>query len=72
LSEPLPSDNWQGRTGLVHQAVMHDFLSLEMHQVYACGVPVMVKAAYHDFITQCHLPRDAFFSDVFTPSTSNP
>ncbi len=72
LSEPLPSDNWQGRTGLVHQAVMHDFLSLEMHQVYACGVTVMVKAAYHDFITQCHLPRDAFFSDVFTPSTSNP
>lgn len=72
LSEPLPSDNWQGRTGLVHQAVMHDFPSLETHQVYACGAPVMVKAAYHDFITQCHLPRDAFFSDVFTPSTSNP
>lgn len=72
LSEPLSSDNWQGRTGLVHQAVMHDFPSLETHQVYACGAPVMVKAAYHDFITQCHLPRDAFFSDVFTPSTSNP
>lgn len=72
LSEPLLSDNWQGRTGLVHQAVMHDFPSLETHQVYACGAPVMVKAAYHDFITQCHLPRDAFFSDVFTPSTSNP
>ncbi|MBA3756398.1 MAG: CDP-6-deoxy-delta-3,4-glucoseen reductase [Nitrosomonas sp.] len=72
LSEPLPTDNWQGRTGLVHEAVMQDFHSLEIYQVYACGVPVMVKAAYHDFTSQCNLPKDAFFSDVFTPSTSNP
>lgn len=72
LSEPLPTDNWKGRTGLVHEAVMQDFHSLEIHQVYACGVPVMVKAAYHDFTSQCNLPKDAFFSDVFAPSTSNP
>ncbi len=25
LSEPLPEDNWQGRTGLVHQAVLDDY-----------------------------------------------
>ncbi|MBP6058657.1 MAG: CDP-6-deoxy-delta-3,4-glucoseen reductase [Nitrosomonas sp.] len=72
LSEPLSTDNWLGRTGLVHEAVMQDFHNLAVHQVYACGVPVMVKAAYHDFTSQCHLPKDAFFSDVFTPSTSNP
>lgn len=72
LSEPLPSDSWKGRIGLVHQAVMQDFDSLKTHQIYACGTPVMVKAAYHDFTTQRNLPRDAFFSDVFTPSTSNP
>jgi CDP-4-dehydro-6-deoxyglucose reductase len=72
LSEPLPTDNWEGRTGLVHQAVMQDFHDLETHQVYACGTPVMIKAAYHDFTRQCNLPKDAFFSDVFTPSTSNP
>jgi len=72
LSEPLPTDNWKGRSGLVHQAVMQDFHSLETCQVYACGAPVMVKAAYHDFTNQCNLPKDAFFSDVFTPSTSNP
>lgn len=72
LSEPLSTDNWKGRTGLVHQAVMQDFHNLEAHQVYACGTPVMVKAAYHDFTRQCNLPKDAFFSDVFTPSTSNP
>lgn len=72
LSEPLPADDWNGRTGLVHKAVMQDFNSLETYQVYACGAPVMVKAAYHDLTNQCKLPKDAFFSDVFTPSTSNP
>ena len=72
LSEPLPTDNWEGRIGLVHEAVMHDFRGLEKHQVYACGVPAMVKAAYHDFTSLRNLPKDAFFSDVFTPSTSNP
>ncbi|SFE43451.1 CDP-6-deoxy-delta-3,4-glucoseen reductase [Nitrosomonas sp. Nm166] len=72
LSEPLLTDNWEGRTGLVHQAVLQDYPSLETHQVYACGSPGMVKAAYYDFTNQCNLPRDAFFSDVFTPSTSNP
>jgi CDP-4-dehydro-6-deoxyglucose reductase len=71
LSEPLSTDHWKGRTGLVHKAVMQDFNSLEACQVYACGAPVMVKAAYHDFTNQCSLPKDAFFSDVFTPSTSN-
>lgn len=72
LSEPLESDQWKGRTGLVHEAVMQDIQSLEKYQIYACGAPVMVKAAYHDFINYRGLPKDAFFSDVFTPSTSNP
>lgn len=72
LSEPLETDSWEGRTGLVHEAVIQDFQTLEKHQVYACGAPVMVKAAYHDFINSRCLPKDAFFSDVFTPSTSNP
>lgn len=71
LSEPLPKDNWEGRTGLVHEAVMQDFHHLERHQIYACGTPAMVKAAYHDFTTQCNLPKDAFFSDVFAPSVSS-
>lgn len=71
LSEPLVSDHWDRRTGLVHQAVMQDFDDLSAYQVYACGTPLMVKAAYHDFTTQCNLSKDAFFSDVFTPSTSH-
>ncbi len=71
LSEPLPTDNWEGRTGLVHEAIMQDFSSLEKHQVYACGAPAMVKAAYYDFTKSRDLPTDAFFSDVFVPSISN-
>jgi len=40
---------------------------LSGHQVYACGVPVMVDAAQRDFIAQCRLPEDEFFADSFTP-----
>lgn len=68
LSEPLPEDNWTGKTGLVHQAVMEDFESLAGYQVYACGAPVMVQAANRDFIDLRNLPADEFFSDAFTYS----
>ena len=71
LSEPLPSDNWPGRTGLVHEAVMQDHANLAKHQVYACGAPAMIKAAYHDFTSYRSLPKDAFFSDIFAPSANN-
>jgi CDP-4-dehydro-6-deoxyglucose reductase len=66
LSEPDPQDEWQGRTGFVHQAVMHDFPSLADHQVYACGAPVMVESAQRDFVSQCNLPAEEFYADSFT------
>jgi len=66
LSEPLAEDHWQGKTGFAHQAVMEDYSDLSGHQVYACGGPVMVKAAHHDFTTQRDLPGEEFFSDAFT------
>ena len=69
LSEPLPGDNWNGRTGLVHEAVVHDIPDMSGCQVYACGVPVMVEAAHRDFTSRCGLPEEEFFSDAFTPST---
>ena len=68
LSEPLPEDNWSGRTGLVHQAVMQDLPDLSGHQVYACGVPVMVESAHRDFTAHRGLPDEEFFSDSFTPA----
>jgi CDP-4-dehydro-6-deoxyglucose reductase len=66
ISDALPADNWTGRTGFVHRAVMEDFPDLSAHQVYACGVPVMVDAAKRDFIQQCRLPEDEFYADSFT------
>ena len=66
LSEPAPEDGWSGRTGLVHQAVMLDHPNLMHHQVYACGAPVMVDAAQHDFVMKCGLPDDEFYADAFT------
>ncbi len=66
LSEAKPTDAWTGRTGFVHQAVMHDHADLSAHQVYACGVPIMVESAKRDFTTQCGLSEDEFFADAFT------
>jgi CDP-4-dehydro-6-deoxyglucose reductase, E3 len=74
ISDALPEDEWHGRSGFVHHAVMQDFPDLSGYQVYACGAPVVVEAAHKDFTTQCALPDDEFFSDAFTPSvdTSKP
>ncbi|MBK9161026.1 MAG: CDP-6-deoxy-delta-3,4-glucoseen reductase [Nitrosomonadales bacterium] len=66
LSDALPEDNWQGRTGFVHQAVLDDYDDLSAHEVYACGAPVVVEAAHRDFTSQRGLPEDAFYSDAFT------
>ncbi|TAK91262.1 MAG: CDP-6-deoxy-delta-3,4-glucoseen reductase [Burkholderiaceae bacterium] len=66
LSEAKPEDQWTGRTGLVHQAVMQDHPDLSGHQVYACGVPIMVDSARRDFSAQCKLPPEEFFADSFT------
>ena len=66
LSEPKPEDAWTGRTGLVHEAVMHDLPNLMEHQVYACGAPIMVTSAQHDFVVRCGLPDDEFYADSFT------
>ena len=66
LSEPTPEDEWTGRTGFVHQAVMADLPDLSGHQVYACGAPVMVESAQRDFVALCGLPEEEFLADAFT------
>lgn len=65
VSDALPEDDWQGRSGFVHRAVMADHPDLSGHQVYACGAPVVIDAAKHDLVAQCQLPADAFFADSF-------
>ena len=66
ISDALPEDHWTGRTGFVHRAVMADFPDLSGHQVYACGVPIMVDSAKKDFVGQCKLPENEFYCDSFT------
>jgi len=66
ISDALPEDQWQGRSGFVHRAVMQDFPDLSRHQVYACGVPIMVDSARRDFTAACKLPEDEFYADSFT------
>ena len=66
LSEPAAGDEWTGRNGLVHQAVLADFPDLSGHQVYACGAPGLIEAAKRDFTTRCNLPAEEFFADIFS------
>ena len=66
VSNAVPEDNWQGRTGFVHLAVMEDFDDLSGYQVYACGAPIVVDSARHDYVRQAGLPEEEFFADAFT------
>ncbi|NJC27277.1 NADH:ubiquinone reductase (Na(+)-transporting) subunit F [Neolewinella antarctica] len=48
LSEPLESDNWDGLTGYIHQAVLDNYLKdheePEEIEYYLCGPPMMLSA----------------------------
>jgi len=66
VSDALPEDNWQGRTGFVHQAVLEDIPDLSGFQVYACGAPVVVESAQRDFSDLACLDEAEFFADSFT------
>lgn len=65
VSDALPEDRWDGRTGLVHRAAMADYPDLSGWQVYACGAPAMIDAARKDFTAHCALPESEFLSDAF-------
>ena len=66
VSDALPEDQWQGRTGFVHQAVLEDIPDLSGFQVYACGAPVVVESAQRDFSDLAGLDEAEFFADSFT------
>jgi len=65
VSDALPEDNWTGRAGFVHAAVLQDHANLSGHQVYACGAPIVVDSARAAY-TQAGLPSDEFYADSFT------
>ena len=69
LSGAQAGDNWAGRTGYVHQAVLDDYKDLNSYQAYVCGAPGMCEAAHTSFVKQ-GLNSDEFFSDAFTFAVS--
>jgi CDP-4-dehydro-6-deoxyglucose reductase len=66
ISNALPEDNWTGRTGFVHKAVVEDFPDLSGFQVYACGAPIVVDSARAEYSDAAKLPPDEFYADAFT------
>ena len=66
VSDATEEDQWQGRSGFVHRAVMEDFPDLSGHQVYACGAPIVIESARKDFSAISQLPPDEFYADSFT------
>ena len=45
---------------------MEDFSDLSGYQVYACGAPIVVDSAKHDYVAERGLPEEEFFADAFT------
>ncbi|MBI3569809.1 MAG: CDP-6-deoxy-delta-3,4-glucoseen reductase [Gammaproteobacteria bacterium] len=64
LSEPRPGDNWIGRVGTVHEAILQDFPDMAGYEVYACGSVGMVETAHSAFL-QKGMAEDRCFSDAF-------
>lgn len=59
-----PGANWQGRSGLVHEAVLQDFVSLEAYDIYIAGPFAMAGVAREAFAKQgAH--REQMFADAF-------
>jgi len=44
-----PDADWTGRTGLVHKAIMDDFVSLHDHDIYVAGRFEMARVAREEF-----------------------
>ena len=57
-------EDWQGKTGLVHKAAMHDIMSFEPYDIYLAGRFEMVGAIRGDFVEHGalleHMYADAF------------
>jgi MocE subfamily Rieske [2Fe-2S] domain protein len=68
LSEPLPEDDWQSPTGLIHQVLFDNYLSQHFDpraiEYYLCGPPVMIQAAL-GMLAELNVPRAQIAFDEF-------
>ena len=64
LSEPKAEDNWDGKTGYVHEAILSDHADLSAYEIYAAGPPSMVYAG-RDLFPARGLDLENYISDAF-------
>ncbi|MCW5611561.1 MAG: cytochrome b N-terminal domain-containing protein [Rubrivivax sp.] len=69
LSALAPDDPWPGRRGLVHEAMLADFPSLQGYELYACGSVQMIETAVPSFIAR-GLDENFCHSDAFVPAAA--
>ena len=65
LSEPDPSDDWDGEVGLITDVVKRHEAGLKGAHAYVCGPPPMVEAAM-PLLTQLGVPEKHVYFDKFT------
>ena len=68
LSEPLPEDNWTGKTGFIHQVLydnyLREHLAPEDAEYYLCGPPMMLEACM-DMLDSLGVEHDNILFDDF-------
>ena len=64
LSEPMEGDDWHGRTGFVHEAIVEQYPDLSDFDVYLSGPPPMIRAGMDAFYAH-GLPQSQIYSDSF-------
>lgn len=68
LSEPLPEDEWAGKTGFIHQVLYDNYLkdhpAPEDVEYYLCGPPMMLKACM-DMLDSLGVERENILFDDF-------
>jgi NAD(P)H-flavin reductase len=59
-----PAAGWQGRSGMVHQAVLDDFVSLEAYDIYVAGPFAMAGVVREAFIERgAH--KEQMYADAY-------
>ena len=68
LSEPLPTDNWTGYKGFIHQVLYDNYLSKHAEpediEYYICGPPMM-NAAVFKMLDDLGVPKENIAYDDF-------
>jgi Na+-transporting NADH:ubiquinone oxidoreductase subunit F len=68
LSEPKPEDQWQGKTGFIHDVLLESYLkdhpAPEDCEYYLCGPPMMIKAV-RNMLDNLGVDSDSILFDDF-------